>query len=166
MDDTPSSLTRVATRGEVERVYREEGARLWRAVSLYAGDPDIASDAVAEAFAQVLGRAGAVRSVDRWVWRVAFRVAAGLLQERRRTVPHLHERMDRRAHEIAGPSADLLAAVRSLSPRQRAAIALHYYADYPVRKVAALLGSTPAAVGVHLYRARRRLRKLLGEAHD
>ena len=31
------------------RLYREEGARLWRAVFAYAGNRDVASDAVAEA---------------------------------------------------------------------------------------------------------------------
>lgn len=36
----------------LERVYREEAPRLWRALVAYSGDPDVASDAVAEAFAQ------------------------------------------------------------------------------------------------------------------
>jgi DNA-directed RNA polymerase specialized sigma24 family protein len=34
-----------------EVTYREHGARLWRSVLLYSGDPEVASDAVAEAFA-------------------------------------------------------------------------------------------------------------------
>jgi DNA-directed RNA polymerase specialized sigma24 family protein len=44
------------------RVYEEEGARLWRAVYLYAADREVASDAVAEAFAQALHRGGDLRS--------------------------------------------------------------------------------------------------------
>jgi len=31
------------------RLYREEGTRLWRAIFAYAGNRDVASDAVAEA---------------------------------------------------------------------------------------------------------------------
>jgi DNA-directed RNA polymerase specialized sigma24 family protein len=38
----------------LEDVYEQHGARLWRTVFLYAGDWEIASDAVAEAFAQAL----------------------------------------------------------------------------------------------------------------
>jgi DNA-directed RNA polymerase specialized sigma24 family protein len=34
-----------------ERLYREEGRRLWWALVAYSGDEDVASDAVAEAFA-------------------------------------------------------------------------------------------------------------------
>jgi len=40
----------------VEAVYRADAERLWRAIFAFAGDAEIASDAVAEAFAQVLQR--------------------------------------------------------------------------------------------------------------
>src|SRR5437870_8933778 len=73
--------------GEVERIYREDGGRLWRAVLVFAGDPEVASDAVAEAFAQVLRRGRAVRSPGAWVWRAAFRIAAGELKLRGRELP-------------------------------------------------------------------------------
>lgn len=67
---------------QLDLVYEEHGARLWRAILLYSGDPDVASDAVAEAFAQVLRRGDAVDSPERWVWRSAFRIAAGELLRR------------------------------------------------------------------------------------
>jgi RNA polymerase sigma-70 factor (ECF subfamily) len=56
-----------------------------------------------------------------------------------------------------------MAALRQLSPMQRGALVLHYYAGYPVRDAARILGSTSAAVRVHLSRGRRRLRGLLEE---
>lgn len=64
----------------LERLYREDGARLWRALLAFSGDREVASDAVAEAFAQALGRGDAIRQPDRWVWRAAFRIAAGELE--------------------------------------------------------------------------------------
>lgn len=67
---------------EVERVYREHGERLWRTVLLFSRDRDVASDAVAEAFTQALGRGGEIRALPGWVWRTAFRVAAGELKAR------------------------------------------------------------------------------------
>jgi DNA-directed RNA polymerase specialized sigma24 family protein len=45
----------------------------------------------------------------------------------------------------------------------RAAIGLHYEADQPVRDVARLMGTSSAAVRVHLQRGRRRLAELLRE---
>jgi RNA polymerase sigma-70 factor (ECF subfamily) len=76
-------------RGELERLYRDQRDRMWRAVLAFAGDPEVASDAVAEAFAQALRRADEIRSLDRWLWRTVFRIAAGELKERRgRSVSH------------------------------------------------------------------------------
>jgi RNA polymerase sigma-70 factor, ECF subfamily len=59
------------------------------------------------------------------------------------------------------PARELLDALRSLSAKQRAAVVLHHAGGYPVREVAAMIGSTTAAVKIHLMRGRRRLRELL-----
>jgi len=68
----------------LERLYRDRGDRLWRAVLAYSGDPEVASDAVAEAFAQALRRGDAIRDLEAWLWRATFRIAAGDLADRRR----------------------------------------------------------------------------------
>jgi len=60
---------------EIEQLYREQGARIWRAVALWAGDSEVASDAVAGAFAQALGRGD--RKLGARIWR------ASLLRHRR-----------------------------------------------------------------------------------
>ena len=53
----------------VEAVYRSVHPRLWRSLLSYTGDAELASDAEAEAFAQVLRRGDAVDDVEAWVWR-------------------------------------------------------------------------------------------------
>jgi predicted RNA polymerase sigma factor len=82
----------IEPRDAVERVWREQGAKLWRSLVAYTADPDIATDAMAEAFAQALGRGPAVRDHDRWIWRASFRIAAGELQARSRRSGALPER--------------------------------------------------------------------------
>ena len=67
---------------ELEAVYRQDGDRLWRALYAFAGNEDVASDAVAEAFAQALRRGAAIRDKRSWVWRSAFRLASGELKRR------------------------------------------------------------------------------------
>jgi RNA polymerase sigma-70 factor (ECF subfamily) len=144
----------------VEALYRAEGTRLWRAVRAYASSPSVADDAVAEAFAQLIRRGTEVRDRRAWVWRVAFRIAAGELQRRRR---ELNEpAVDPSYHDVYA-AIDLYQALRTLSPSQRAALVLHEYAGYPAIEIANIIGSTEAAVRVHLMRARRRLRSLLDE---
>jgi RNA polymerase sigma-70 factor (ECF subfamily) len=143
----------------LERVYEREGARLWRAVYLYATDREVASDAVAEAFAQALRRGSDLHSPERWVWRAAFKIAAGELKRRRNEGGSLTDAR----YEVADETAELLVALPRLSPKQRASIILHYHAGYSLKEVADIIGSTPAAVGVHLHRGRKRLRELLGD---
>lgn len=147
------------TRGDVEALYRSEGARLWSAVRGYAGDRGVADDAVAEAFAQLLRRGDDVRDPASWVWTTAFRIAARELQHRRATDPDPPDR----SHDPAVADQRVLAAIAQLTDRQRAAVVLHYYADRPVKEIAELLGSTSSTVSVHLFRARKRLRDLLGD---
>ena len=57
VQDVPVNVT---TKGELERLYREQGDRIWGAILAYAGDPELANDAVAEAFAQALRRGEAI----------------------------------------------------------------------------------------------------------
>ena len=102
-----------------------------------------------------------MRDPKRWVWRTAFKVAGGDLVARRRGPLPLAT--DTRSYEMDAPARDLVEALRQLSPHQRASVVLHHAAGYPTREVARILGSTQAAVKVHLMRGRRRLRELLEE---
>jgi RNA polymerase sigma-70 factor, ECF subfamily len=149
----------VSARSEVERIYREHGEHMLRTLLAFSGDPEVAREAVAEALAQALGRGPALRDPLAWTWRAAFRIARGELKRRRAVGPPALQR----PYEIPEPAVELVAALRSLSPSQRAAIVLHHVADRPVREVAAILGTSQAAVRVHLSRGRRRLRELLEE---
>jgi RNA polymerase sigma factor (sigma-70 family) len=156
------SAVEAGTASDLERLYREDGARLWRAVLLWSGDANVASDAVAEAFAQALQRGEAIRSPAAWVWRVAFRVAAADLQRRRRLEPIDDRAAGGRADPTAGDDIlDLMRALDVLTTKQRAAVILHHYAGYSRAEVARIIGSTSSAVGVHLHRGRRRLRRAL-----
>ena len=151
----PVSATR-----EVEAAYRQDGDRLWRALYAFTGNEDVASDAVAEAFAQALSRGSGIRDVRGWVWRAAFRLAKGDLK--RQSGLH-HGSMPEGGFSDAHPDEQLLAALQELTPQQRAAIVLHYYADCPVREIASRMGSNQLAVRAHLSRGRKRLRVLLGD---
>jgi len=146
----------------VEAVYRADANRLWRAIYAFAGDAEIASDAVAEAYAQLLHRGSAVRDPAAWTWRTAFRISAGALKARRAwDVPDVNGQ-----HVDSYADPDLLAALRQLPDAQRAAVILFYYADLPIREVAARLGTNSLAVRANLSRGRRRLRHLLGDFHE
>jgi RNA polymerase sigma-70 factor, ECF subfamily len=151
----------VSARSEVERIYREHGEHMLRTLLAFSGDLEVAREAVAEALAQALRRGPALQDPLAWTWRAAFKIARGELKRRRAAGPPSFQR----PYEIPEPAVDLVKALRSLSPSQRAAIVLHHVADRPVREVAGILGISQVAVRVHLSRGRRRLRELL-EVND
>lgn len=147
-----------AIRPSIEEVYRTIGDRLWRAVYAYSGDKAVTDDAVAETFAQALRRDGAIRHPERWVWRACFRIAAGILQDRRRWVEYDPERLDRAADETPD---GLVGELARLTDRQRACLVLHYYGGYPTADIAHILNISGAAARMSLTRGRRALRTVI-----
>ena len=155
-----SALAVVDMQSDIEALYRADADRLWRAVYAFAGDAETASDAVAEAYAQLLRRGAAVRDPAAWVWRTAFRIASGALKAGRATRAVPTQRTDASDRYA---DTDLLEALRRLPEGQRVAVVHFYYADLPISQIAERLGSNGLAVRANLSRGRRRLRDLLGD---
>ena len=151
-------LTGVGFEDRFAQTYREHGDRLWRSVLLFTCDAEVASDAVAEAFAQAIRRGDEIENPIAWVTRAAFRIAAGELKER-----HGTNTLPDAGYEMPEPALELTQALSQLSPKQRAAAVLHFRDGYTAREIADMIGSTTSAVGVHLHRARKRLREILGD---
>jgi len=151
----------VGDQDRVEAVFRSVHHRLWRSLLLFTGDAELASDAVAEAFAQVLRRGAAVDDVEAWVWRSAFRIAGGLVAERSGSsgLGPVDGSMP-----LTGSLAEFLALLGDLSPQQRACVALRYVGGYTSPEIGELLGTSAGTVRVHLHRARAALRQTITEA--
>lgn len=153
------------TMDSVEQAYRTNHQRLWRALLAYSGDPDIATDAAAETYAQAVGRGEALTNPAGWIWKTAFRVAAGMLADRgdwvalgdgsdagssaiRRQDPHLDDSL-----------AEFLDQLASLSDQQRAVVVLRYAGGYTPSDIAEVLETSANAVRVQLHRAHAHLRE-------
>jgi RNA polymerase sigma-70 factor, ECF subfamily len=159
---TQDSDTSATTGGshDYAALFRVESGRLYRSLYAYAGGRrDVAEDATVEAFARAIAEGDRVRDPVPWLYRTAFRVAAGELKADHASGEQPEESID--------PSFDsgigVLDALRSLPPRQRSSVVLHYLADLPVEEVAKRMGVSASTVKVHLFRARSRLRELLGD---
>jgi RNA polymerase sigma-70 factor (ECF subfamily) len=140
--------------------------KLWRAVWAWSGDREIASDAVAEAFAQAARRGDAIEDVGRWVWRAAFRIAGGLLADRRRDSAGDSNVERRDADTLPDEVVVLLDLLDRLTRDDRAVVVLAHVGGWSAGQIAELTGSTAGAVRVRLHRARRRLRRALEERDD
>jgi RNA polymerase sigma factor (sigma-70 family) len=158
MGEVREALRRKESTSEVERTYREHGPRLWRSILALTGSADMTNDVVAEAFAQCLQRGPEVRSPSKWVWKAAFRIAAGQLKERGRQAE-----LEDVLFDPPEAAVELMWALRQLAPRQRAVVVLRYYGGYRPVEIAEIIGIAAPTVRVHLMRGLRKLRELLGE---
>jgi RNA polymerase sigma-70 factor (ECF subfamily) len=147
---------------DLDALYVEEGPRLWRALFAYARDPDIASDSLAEGFAQLIRRGEGVRDPRAWVWRVAFRIAAGELKDRRTREASMRDV----GYEMPTETGELVSALSRLPSRQSAVLILRHYAGYRTDEIATILGMSRATVRVHMSRGRRRLATFLEDGDD
>ena len=157
----PTETTAKARTGDsIEAVFRQDSERLWRSLLLSTANAEVASDAVAEAFAQAIRRGPRLRDAQAWIWRTAFRLAAAEMKRWRETI-ELTDSLS----ALDTTLVEVMEALRRLTKHQRTAVVLADYAGYSHREIANVLGSSTSAVAVHVYRGRRRLRALL-EVHD
>jgi RNA polymerase sigma-70 factor, ECF subfamily len=144
---------------DFDGLFRAERDRLFRTILAFTGGRTaVAEEATAEAFARAYERRDDLRDPVAWIYRCAFRVAIDEVRRDRR-------RGDAADMEVAGGSStltDLIAALRQLSPNQRAAIVLRHVGDLDIHEVARRMGIAAPTVRVHLHRGRSRLRDLLG----
>ncbi|HRW39314.1 MAG TPA: sigma-70 family RNA polymerase sigma factor [Aquihabitans sp.] len=148
----------------VRASYEATHARLWRAVLGWSGSTEVADEAVAEAYAQLLRRGSEVRDPDAWAWRTAFRVAAGELA-RGRAAPARGDAVPEEGalDQLPSDAAHLVEALGALSEQQRACVVLVDVVGHTAPSAARVLDTTAATVRVQLVRGRRRLRALLAE---
>ncbi len=137
--------------------YRQHHDRLWRSLLGYTGDPELASEAEAEALTQALRRGDQLYDPAAWIWRTAYRIAGRLLAEGRRRPLPVAEVPDR---ALAGdPLIETLDMLDVLTPQQRAIVTLRYVADLKPTEIADIIDSTPGSVRVQLHRAHANLRQ-------
>lgn len=153
-----------------DQLFRSEHDRLWRALVAYCGDADVATEAEAEAFTQALARGDELIDPKAWLWRSAFKIAAGLLADRRKTSAAVVEddHLDRldlpTTGDLAGDAslAEFVDLLQDLSEQQRSVVVLRYAAGFLPAEIAELLGTTPGTVRVQLHRAHTQLREQMG----
>lgn len=150
----------------IEEAYRAHHERLWRSLLAYTGDADVATEAAAETFSQALGRGDELDDPAAWIWRTAFRVAAGQLADRGRRWRDLQPvgLDDATLRAAADPAGDpqlvvFLDQLSTLSDQQRAVVVLRYSGGFKPIEIARLLDTTPNSVRVQLHRAHAHLRE-------
>ena len=123
-------------------------ARLDAAARLVLRDPELARDAVQEAFIRAWRDLPGLRDPDRfdaWLYRLTINACLDLARRRRRRLIEV-ELSPIHAPSIAAHTGDVAdrqlldEALRRLDPAHRAVVVLHYFLGMPLPEVAASLG--------------------------
>lgn len=144
-----------------DEFYAGTAARIVRHAYALTGDLDDAGDIAQEAFARAWQRWSSVSACDSpeaWVRRVATNLAINRWR-RARTARLAAARQGSAGYapEISTDTVALVAGLRTLPPRQRTVLVLHYLADLPVERIAAELGCPTGSVKAWLSRGRAAL---------
>lgn len=173
----------LATREALSGALVDHGDRLYSLALRITRSPDLASDAVQEAFATALARAEAFRgesSIGTWLHRIVYTKSIDLLRARGREAPlddedatgaGMEERIGGAPTWARPPDEILLGAetrqalqkaLAELTAMQRLVFELREMEGRPTDEVASILSLPPGTVRVHLHRGRMKLRALLG----
>ena len=143
-----------------DEFYRSHHDRLYRAISLVTGQPDVAQDAVDEAMARAAERWDSISAYDApegWVYRVALNWATSFFRRRNRVWTRAPS--DRVWDQL--PDPDVNRAVAALPATQRSVVIARYYLDWSLDQIAASLGIPSGTVKSRLNRALADLRNVL-----
>ncbi len=165
---TDDALVRAYAGGDAaafETLYARYEAKVFGFCLRYLGDRDVAADAFQETFMRLVDGAVGYEPRGRfpsWIFTIARRVCIDILRTDKKQW-HVGDAGDVPA--TSGPAAadlelrdELERHLSRLPPQQREVLLLHRYHGFAYEEVAALTGSTVAAVKQKAYRALKTLR--------
>jgi RNA polymerase sigma-70 factor (ECF subfamily) len=177
-DRSDRDLLRLHVQGDSEAfglLFVRHRERLWAVALRTLGDQEEAADALQDAMISAFRRAGDFRgdsAVTTWLHRIV--VNACLDRIRRRAARPAASGMDEQTLDVLAQGSaladpgidkdtalDVLTALATLGPDQRAALVLVDMLGYPVADTAEILGISPGTVKSRCARGRARLLPLL-----
>jgi RNA polymerase sigma-70 factor, ECF subfamily len=169
---TALKLIKTEFNREFEQAFREHARMVYRAAYCVTRNPQDAEDVVQALFLGLLRRGfspGMKHNLPGYLYRSAVNLSLNTVRLRGRHVP-LTELTCERLSDTAGDAAQvqdcdlktrLAEAMAQLNPSDVELLILRYEFDYSDAQIAKLLSKSRGAVAVTLYRARRRLKRLL-----
>jgi len=160
-------------RAVMETLYKQEASSLVRLARLFTDDRTAAEDLVQEAFIRLFHSAHRIDDPGKaaaYLRSIVLNLARdhnrrGLLSLRHQeTVTERVLPVEPDEEVVRNESeAEVLDALRSLSPRQRDCLVLRFYLDLSEREIAATLQISPNSVKTHCQRGMSALASILGE---
>jgi len=163
-----SSVARLQTvdREAAEDLFNACYPRLAGWVRRLVDDDDTAHEIASEAFTRLLARWSGLDSPQSYLYMIATNLVRDHWRKsgrERRAIRSLTAAVPADPAYHPAQDVDVRALLEGLPARLRSAFLLHYYAGFPVREVASMLGRPEGTIKADLHHARARLRAALGD---
>ena len=155
------------TEAEFEQFYEQTIPGLWRYISQFVGDAELARDIVQAAFIRLWEhppRREHEQKLKAYLYRIATNLAYDEFRKqkrKRRLLERLRRSSVTKTETFPNQHEPLHRALKMLSPRDRALLWLAYFEGYTYEEVARILNLKTKSLGVMLYRARKRFEHCL-----
>jgi|HubBroStandDraft_5_1064220.scaffolds.fasta_scaffold07002_1 RNA polymerase sigma-70 factor (ECF subfamily) len=158
------TLFREASDAEVASFIRAIWPQAYRVAFSVLRDHGLAEDAAQEACAIILDampKLRAPQAFNVWLYRIVVRTALSIGKKQRRDEQLALEIVASTEPAESLVKIDVMRALDRLTPRQRAVVALHYYAEMSSREIAKVLAIPDSTVRFHVMNAKKILEPLL-----
>ena len=162
------AATTVSVGEDFDGFYRREFPSMVALASSLGASPQVAEDLAQDAMVKAHRNWKKISQYDNpgtWVRRVTINLATSSGRRKTSEIKAKIRLKNTASYmpPMSSPAPEpIWDAVAALPPKQRAAIALHYLEDRPVKQIAEILECSPSTAKVHLHKARTRLAEILG----
>lgn len=141
-----------------EDIYRESRHDMVRLAHVIVGSNAVAEEVVHDAFMKLHDRWSTVDNPHAYLWTSVVNGARKVLRRRALELRHREDA----PHVLLPPEVDeTWEVLRRLPERRRTALALRYYADLPVARIAELMGAREGTVRSLIHRGLESMRREL-----
>jgi RNA polymerase sigma-70 factor (ECF subfamily) len=164
-------MTNVGLPRELEELFEAHHQLIYRTAYSVTGRRHDAEDVLQTIFLRLLRRglpSAFTKNPQGYLYRAAVNLSLNTVRSRNRQQPL--DGVERVLVAVPPPGATpdvgvqrtLVAALSQLTPRAVEILVLHYAHDYSDAEIAKMLGTSRGTIAVALFRARARLKKLMG----
>ena len=163
-----SSVARLQTvdREAAEDLFNASYPRLAGWVRRLVDDDDTAHEIASEAFTRLMARWSGLDNPQSYLYMIATNLVRDHWRRsgrERRAIRSLTAAVPADPAYHPAQDVDVRALIEGLPARLRSVFLLHYYAGFPVREVASMLGRPEGTIKADLHHARARLKAALGD---
>jgi RNA polymerase sigma-70 factor (ECF subfamily) len=167
-----SRATSNGLRPEIEQLFREHSHMLYRTAYGMLGDRADAEDVLQTIFLRLLRRElppDLSRNPAGYLYRAAVNLSLNVVRSRKRAAAIVHaEAFDIAGDDDGSRAAEgrhrrLMEAIAALDAKHTQVLVLRYVHEQSDAAIAKLLGVSRGTIAMRLFRARLRLKKLIGE---